>query len=303
MKIKKSIAAVLAAVTGFVILGVPAEATALEIGDLEVPEAIIFHNKAELTVYVDGKLSGTLSRTCDAGEVVTLEAPEQSKDFSYWAVSLGTDSEAAPEKAEKAGMYDSYTLAVNADVTLYAVYDAPAVKEPAAAFTAAVQNEYLLTGKDTIRLTANFSVPDDNTASEAGIIYTDNRLLTGRKSSKDLIEEPVKGIDVKSMLTGKKTSKKVRKVSAKRIPEGGFDWSLAISSPGDDTPVYAVSYVKVDGKTYYSDVMTLTYNSRTKGVAAVYDIPQVINSGDDTVLTGNDLDKKIREGLANLNLG
>ena len=101
----------------------------------------------------------------------------------------------------------------------------------------------------------------------------------------------------------KKTSKKVRKVSAKRIPEGGFDWSLAISSPGDDTPVYAVSYVKVGGKTYYSDVMTLTYNSRTKGVAAVYDIPQVINSGDDKVLTGNDLDKKIREGLANLNLG
>ena len=228
-----------------------------------------FTQTAQLYVYTDGQLNGEMSKKVEAGTLVTLEAPEvPGKQFNYWAVGK--------EDGAKASSLPTYKLAVNADTTVYAVYsDKSMSAEPFGAFTAAIKTTE---GEDaSIKLTATFSVPEDMTVSEAGIIYTSN-LLLGVSGDADLTQDKIDGIDVKALLTSGKSNCRVRKSVASNeglvtaYGDGQWsadsgtwalnqaDWTLSMKAPGEKTPVYAVVYETVNGQTTYSDVFTAVYS-------------------------------------------
>ena len=251
------------------LLAVPGTAAAAD-SPLDADVDAGFVAVANLYVYVDGELDGELSGRFDSGSLAVLSAPEiEGKTFNYWA--LGSAD------GPKASYLPTYRLAVNADTTLYAVYgEAAAEAQPAVAITAAVRTQEN-NGSACMRLTATFSVPEGNQVTDAGIVYLSNSTL-GVSPTCDLLKEKVNGLDVEQLLTGGKSDKRLRNLKAEneglvtsfddtnwtaaagtwRLNQA--DWTLALSVPGNDSPVYVAAFMTVDGETVYSEVFKAVYS-------------------------------------------
>lgn len=255
-KFKSALALALAAAL-ILVCGIP---SALAKGEPDEPMVLLYTGTAGLLVYVDGSLSGELSRNdVICGKVVTLKAPATSggKPFSRWAVGAADGPTASTQ--------NPYKIAVNADTALYAVYGETADSAQAAvAFTTKVKEDYL--GEDSIRLTATYSLPSGQEATEIGIRYTYNELLGAVDATAYLTAASVDGLNVSELLkTG--SDIRVRETSGAASNAAG-DWTLSLTSPGDDAYVYAMAFVKTGSGAVYSDLIKVRYQELPLGVIA-----------------------------------
>ena len=229
--------------------------------------SISFSRVADLTVYVDGKADGDLSQdNVVCGEVVRLTAPQVGgKNFSHWA--FGSENGAVASTRAK------YNFTLNGNTTVYAVYKNSAHEEKTCiAISSAIKEERM--DNEYIRMTASYSLPDSvadiNPATdwpiteghikgEIGIRYTTDRML-GSDGSRDLLANPVSGIDVETILKSENPGNSVR-VSSYKFCYAMGDWTLGIKNPGNSVHVYAVAYITYNGQTVFSDVKSLVYGN------------------------------------------
>ena len=231
--------------------------------DKDVAVPIMVENVADLIVYVDGELDPSLSRAnMIAGDVVTLTAPAvEGKTFSHWAVGSADGPVASRQQ--------TYMLGVKADTVLYAVYatTAPADTGAAVAFVSMTKESYM--GDSAMKLNSIFSLPESQSASSTGIIFTYNKLLGVADKEKDLLVDKIDAIDVEALLKSGEDDARLRVSSGERTGAVG-GWSATLGLPGMNDHVYAVAYVEIDGNRVYSDVLDVTWEdfSATRSVSS-----------------------------------
>ena len=113
-------------VTVFTVAAVSVFAAVNGSTDNKVDLSLVMTPETQLTVYVDGALSGELSREYSFGDTASITAPSVSgKVFSHWEADGSIISYSNPLK-----------LTMNAHTTLYAVYASTApTAQPVAGFT------------------------------------------------------------------------------------------------------------------------------------------------------------------------
>ena len=233
------------------------EPIALRLEDLAGLEAdgalpVLMGQVADLLVYVDGEIDPSLSRTnMTAGNAVTLTAPAVAgKTFSHWAVGSADGPVASHQQV--------YMLGVKADTVLYAVYTTgtPADTGAAVAIVSMAKDNYM--SNLAIKLNSVFSLPDGQSASSAGVIFTYNTLLGVADKGRDLLTNGIDGIDVAALLKSGEEDARLRVCSGERT--GAFGgWSASLGLPGVNDHVYAVAFVETNGNRVYSDVLDVSW--------------------------------------------
>ena len=217
---------------------------------------IILSAKAELIVFVDGEQSPVLSDVYGAGQAVTITAPEVAgKTFSYWEMS------SANVPRTKVSTKKEFTVLLNSDVSLYAVYEGASAQTAVASITSATPSIYC--GSKSLALTVTRSVPAGKKVTAMGVLYTTNQRL----GKEDAAEDASEGIaDIL-----KAGGKKVKKQEVKTKDSGDGDWTLYVGVKDTAMRYYAIGYAVVDGKTVYGEPVSLIYDTM-KSTSATLDL-------------------------------
>ena len=203
------------------LMKIPANNTA----ENDVDMRFVAAPEAQLTVYVDGEWSATLSDSYGFGDKATVTAPAvDGKTFTYWEA----DGQAISSNA-------TLTLTMNANTTLRAVYGGSAPQNVGVGFTSVTRSGD--GGKISLQATAN------GEATAAGIIYstsaTGEALQIGATGVTQVAAETI--TDATTQMPAS-------------VLDGNKNWMLQIT-PQDETTVYhARVYATIGGNTVYSDV-------------------------------------------------
>ncbi|MBR0233271.1 MAG: InlB B-repeat-containing protein [Synergistaceae bacterium] len=194
-----------------------------------VDTSLLMFGSANLTVYVDGEVSNSLSNTYIPYDVVTVQAPDVTgKTFNYWANNEGNIISYNKE----------LTLNIYANTVLNAVYSTGTVTaQPAAEFLSITRTS------SQIMFNVIATAPSDNSVTEYGIRYsTTKNTLDGLKGNDGVTAEKA-AISDTNCLFGVTAS--------------------------DNTTYYVTAYVISGGNTYYSDVKTVSMSDLDEGVTSV----------------------------------
>ena len=211
--------------------------------DNKVDLSLVMTPETQLTVYVDGALSGELSGEYSFGDTASITAPSLSgKVFSHWEADGSIISYSNP-----------LTLTMNAHTTLYAVYanEAPTTSAVAGFTSITRTNEG---DKISFQATAG-----GGTVEGAGIVYsttaTGNNLKIGG------------GAGVTQVAAEKLTD------STTSMPDSILDdnncWMLQIKPTGSSTVYHARAYVTVGGNTTYGDVKDVKLSELESGISMI----------------------------------
>ena len=213
--------------------------------DNKVDLSLVMTPETQLTVYVDGALSGELSREYSFGDSVSITAPSVSgKVFSHW---------------EADGSVISYSrtlqLTMNAHTTLYAVYAETAqTAQPVAGFTSITRTN----DGGSISFQAIAAAKDGGAFTGSGIVYSTTT------SGEGLI---IGGADVTNVPADKLTD------STSTLPDSILDgnncWMLKITPENTDTVYHARAYVTTDAGTTYGDVKNVKLSDLESGISMI----------------------------------
>ncbi|MDY6399576.1 MAG: InlB B-repeat-containing protein [Synergistales bacterium] len=197
--------------------------------EVTIDTSLLMFGSANLTVYVDGEVSNSLSDTYTPYDVVTIEAPNVTgKTFNYWANNEGNIISYNRE----------LTLNIYANTVLNAVYSTGTVTaQPAAEFLSITRTS------SQIMFNVIATAPSDNSVTEYGIRYsTTKNTLDGLKGNDGVTAEKA-AISDTNCLFGVTAS--------------------------DNTTYYVTAYAISGGNTYYSDVKTVSMSDLDEGVTSV----------------------------------
>ena len=197
--------------------------------EVTIDTSLLMFGSANLTVYVDGEVSNSLSNTYIPYDVVTVQAPDVTgKTFNYWANNEGNIISYNKE----------LTLNIYANTVLNAVYSTGTVTaQPAAEFLSITRTS------SQIMFNVIATAPSDNSVTEYGIRYsTTKNTLDGLKGNDGVTAEKA-AISDTNCLFGVTAS--------------------------DNTTYYVTAYVISGGNTYYSDVKTVSMSDLDEGVTSV----------------------------------
>ena len=197
--------------------------------EVTIDTSLLMFGSANLTVYVDGEVSNSLSNTYIPYDVVTVQAPDVTgKTFTYWA----------NDKGNIISYNRELTLNIYANTVLNAVYSTGTVTaQPAAEFLSITRTS------SQIMFNVIATAPSDNSVTEYGIRYsTTKNTLDGLKGNDGVTAEKA-AISDTNCLFGVTAS--------------------------DNTTYYVTAYVISGGNTYYSDVKTVSMSDLDEGVTSV----------------------------------
>ena len=198
----------------------------------------VFAPETQLTVFVDGQWSATLSDRYGFGDQVTLEAPAvDGKTFSYW------EADGQPVSSSQ-----KLVLTMNANTTLRAVYGGEATNNAKAGFTSVTRNG----SKISMQAIA------DPQATEAGIIYSTS--LTG-----DALTLEANGATKVAAQTLTETSTQM----PASVLDKNKNWMLQITPEDENTIYHARVYATVGGTTTYSDVRDVKLADLESGILKI----------------------------------
>ena len=212
--------------------------------DNKVDLSLVMTPETQLTVYVDGALSGELSREYSFGDSAGITAPSVSgKVFSHWEAGGSVISYSNPLK-----------LTMNAHTTLYAVYANTAeTAKPVSGFTS-------ITRTNEGNKISFQAIAGGGTVEGAGIVYSTT----------------ASGETLKIGGTGV-TNAAAEKLSdtTSKMPQSVLDdnncWILQIIPDNDSTVYHARTYVTIGGATTYGDVKNVKLSDLESGISLVAD--------------------------------
>jgi hypothetical protein len=212
--------------------------TTEENGTIQITEDMIIYAAYEvitgLTVTVNSEILGTYSYA----ELVTVTA-EETNGSNYFSGWYAADDKLVSDKLE-------YSFYVTGNISLTAKYEGTEVlkEQPMVTMTMSERTK-LESGKQTIKISPSWSLPEGYTLVEAGVIRT---VVDAQKDNLSLAN--VDGTNI-----GKKTT-------TLKSAMGTFDYTLTLSTASVSKNVYARGYVTYkdngtgDVATIYTDVFT-----------------------------------------------
>ena len=248
-------------VTVFTVAAVSVFAAVNGSTDNKVDLSLVMTPETQLTVYVDGALSGELSREYSFGDTASITAPSVSgKVFSHWEADGSIISYSNPLK-----------LTMNAHTTLYAVYTSTTETEkPVSGFTSITRTNE----GDKISFQA---IAGGGTVEDAGIVYSTT----------------ASGETLKIGGTGVTNVAAVKSADlGNKLPDSVLDdnncWMLQITPDGDSTVYHARTYVKIGSETTYGDIKDVKLSNLESGISLVAD-PDSMNPEDGQGIDSQDI--------------